>query len=123
VRTQVNESEAWERTRQKRTSARQVFFDGKVLRRFVYLVALMSAFNFMSHGTQDQYPTFLKDGHGFSPDTAVLVAVVYNIGALIGGVTMDAFSEGFGRKRTVILCAVCALPSCRCSPCRARSAC
>jgi SHS family lactate transporter-like MFS transporter len=110
VRKRVGESEAWERTRQKRTTARQVFFDGKVLRRFVYLVALMSAFNFMSHGTQDQYPTFLKDGHGFSADTAVLVAVVYNIGALIGGVTMGALSESFGRKRTVILCAICALP-------------
>jgi SHS family lactate transporter-like MFS transporter len=57
VRARVGESEAWERTRQRRTSARQVFFDPKILRRFVYLVALMSAFNFMSHGTQDQYPT------------------------------------------------------------------
>ena len=28
----------------------------------LYLVVLMTAFNFFSHGTQDLYPTFLKDG-------------------------------------------------------------
>ena len=31
-----------------------------IVRRFIYLVLLMTAFNWMSHGTQDVYPTFLR---------------------------------------------------------------
>jgi SHS family lactate transporter-like MFS transporter len=110
VRMRVGESEVWERTRARRTSPREVFLRPATLKRFAYLIALMTVFNFMSHGTQDQYPTFLKDGHGFSADTAVLVAVIYNIGALIGGVTMGALSERLGRRRTIVMCALLALP-------------
>jgi SHS family lactate transporter-like MFS transporter len=71
VRLRVRESEVWERTQQRmranRTSPGRVFRNPVVLRRFVYLVALMTAFNWMSHGTQDVYPTFLKEGLGYSP--------------------------------------------------------
>lgn len=31
----------------------------------VFAIVLMAAFNFFSHGTQDMYPTFLKEQHGF----------------------------------------------------------
>ena len=34
--------------------------------RLVYLVLLMAGFNFMSHGSQDLYPTFLQRQLGFS---------------------------------------------------------
>jgi SHS family lactate transporter-like MFS transporter len=65
IRTRVGESEAWEKTRkrvaQTHTTPRQVFLNPTVLRRFGYLVLLMTAFNWMSHGTQDIYPTFLKE--------------------------------------------------------------
>ena len=37
--------------------------DGAIVRRFIYLVLLMTAFNWMSHGTQDVYPTFLQATH------------------------------------------------------------
>src|SRR4051812_42912376 len=79
VRTRVTESEVWEDTRQQmsvtRTSFKDILLDMKIVRRFGYLVLLMTAFNWMSHGTQDVFPTFLKatDQHGAGlSDTAAL---------------------------------------------------
>ncbi len=114
VRARVGESEVWERTNarmaQNQTTIRDVFFNTAVLRRFGYLVLLMTAFNFMSHGTQDLYPTFLKGSFHASANAVVVVAIIYNIGAIIGGAYFGALSERFGRRRTIILCAVLALP-------------
>ena len=57
IRMRVEESQAWEATRehqkQTRVSFRQVLLNPVIARRFVYLVLLMAAFNFMSHGSQD----------------------------------------------------------------------
>jgi MFS transporter, SHS family, lactate transporter len=113
VRFRVGESEAWERTNERlrmtRTPLRKVFFDRKVLIRFGYLVLLMTAFNFMSHGTQDLYPTFLKKGLGHSPNYAVAIAVIYNVGAILGGIVVGALSQRFGRRRAIIGAAALAL--------------
>jgi SHS family lactate transporter-like MFS transporter len=113
IRLRVEESEAWRETRersvQNKVTFRQVLLNPVIARRFIYLVLLMCAFNFMSHGTQDYYPTFLKDTFGASADTTVLIAVIYNIGAIMGGAYFGALSQGFGRKRTIIVCAVAAL--------------
>ena len=49
------------RERETKVGFRQVLLNPAVARRFGYLVLLMTAFNFMSHGTQDYYPTFLED--------------------------------------------------------------
>jgi SHS family lactate transporter-like MFS transporter len=106
VRYRVRESEAWERTNERlqvtRTPLRKVFFDRKVLLRFFYLVLLMTAFNFMSHGTQDLYPTFLKKGLTHTPDYAVGIAVIYNIGAILGGVLVGTLSQRLGRRRAIV---------------------
>jgi len=114
VRQRVGESEAWERTQERikatNVRARTVFAQPAVLRRFGYLILLMTAFNWMSHGTQDIYPTFLKEGLHFSGDAALGIAVVYNIGAILGGVTMGGVSQWFGRRRTIVLCALLGLP-------------
>ncbi|HEX6447031.1 MAG TPA: MFS transporter [Streptosporangiales bacterium] len=114
LRLRVKESEAWqetrERMRQTRTTARQVFFNRRLLRRFAYLVLLMTAFNWMSHGTQDIYPTFLKEGLHQTPTTATLIAVIYNIGAFIGGITLGAYSERLGRRKTIIIAALAGIP-------------
>jgi len=75
----------------------------------IYAVLLMTAFNFFSHGTQDLYPTFLQGQHGMSADEVGLIAVIYNIGAIIGGVAFGSLSERFGRRRTIILAAVLSL--------------
>jgi SHS family lactate transporter-like MFS transporter len=114
IRMRVKESEAWEATRERerqtRVGFREVILQPKILRRFVYLVLLMAAFNFMSHGTQDYFPTFLEDGFDASHTTTTIVAIIYNVGAIIGGMYFGAFSERFGRRRTIILCAILALP-------------
>ena len=118
IRTRVKESAVWEATQERMrltsTRIRDVIRNGAVVRRFVYLVLLMTAFNWMSHGTQDIYPTFLKatddGGAGLSTATATWIAVIYNVGATIGGVAFGTLSERLGRRRTIIVAAVLALP-------------
>jgi MFS transporter, SHS family, lactate transporter len=75
----------------------------------IYAVLLMTAFNFFSHGTQDLYPTFLQVQHGFSPHEVGLIAVIYNIGAIIGGISFGSMSERFGRRRIIIIAAALSL--------------
>ena len=72
----------------------------------IYAVVLMTAFNFFSHGTQDLYPTFLQVQHKMSPHEVGLIAVIYNIGAIIGGISFGSLSERFGRRNTIVLAAV-----------------
>jgi MFS transporter, SHS family, lactate transporter len=118
IRTRVEESEVWKESKEQmkvtETSFKDVFLNAKVLRRFAYLILLMTAFNWMSHGTQDVYPTFLKatdqGGPGLSESTALTIAVIYNIGAIIGGLTFGTLSERFGRRYTIAFCAVLGLP-------------
>jgi len=118
IRSRVRESEVWETTREKlrvtRTSVKDVLLNPKVVRRFFYLILLMTAFNWMSHGTQDVYPSFLKahdnGGAGLSASTSTWIAVLYNIGAIIGGLTFGTLSERLGRRRTIVTAAVLGLP-------------
>jgi SHS family lactate transporter-like MFS transporter len=118
IRSRVQESEAWERTQENlkvtKTRIRDIVADPKIVRRFVYLVILMTAFNWMSHGTQDIYPTFLKatddGGAGLSPSTATWIGVIYNIGAIGGGILFGGLSQRFGRRYTIVFCALIGLP-------------
>jgi len=68
----------------------------------------------MSHGTQDVYPTFLKDTHnggiGLSTDVAPVIAIIYNVGAILGGIVFGSLSERWGRRRIIVICAVLGLP-------------
>jgi SHS family lactate transporter-like MFS transporter len=75
----------------------------------IYAVLLMTAFNFFSHGTQDLYPTFLQVQHHMSPHETSLIAVIYNIGAIVGGLSFGSLSERFGRRRMIIIAAVLSL--------------
>src|ERR1700744_5120751 len=76
----------------------------------IYAVALMTAFNFFSHGTQDIYPTFLQLQHKLAPHMVSIIAVIYNIGAICGGILFGTLSERFGRRRCIIIAALLALP-------------
>ncbi|BBZ22508.1 MFS transporter [Mycolicibacter hiberniae] len=116
IRYRVTESEVWQATQDRMrltsTKIRDVFTEGKVLRRFCYLVLLMTAFNWMSHGTHDIYPTFLTsaDGAGLSHVTAKWIAVIYNIGGIIGGLFFGSLSQRVGRRHAIIFAAVMGLP-------------
>jgi SHS family lactate transporter-like MFS transporter len=79
-------------------------------RLFLYAVILMTAFNFFSHGTQDLYPTFLREQRHLQPGTVSIIAIVYNIGAILGGLTMGSLSERIGRRRAIVFSALIALP-------------
>ncbi len=77
---------------------------------YVYAVLLMAAFNFMSHGSQDLYPTFLQKQHGFTPQIVGKITVFMNIGAILGGTLLGAMSQRLGRRVTIIIC--CVLGAC-----------
>ena len=70
----------------------------------------MTAFNLFSHGTQDLYPTFLQVEHKLSPHAVGIIAVIYNIGAICGGICFGTLSERFGRRRCIIIAALLCLP-------------
>ena len=76
----------------------------------IYAVILMTAFNFFSHGTQDLYPTFLQVEHKLSPHAVGTIAVIYNIGAILGGILFGSLSERFGRRRCIVIAALLSLP-------------
>ena len=76
----------------------------------LYLVVLMTAFNFFSHGTQDLYPTFLQKQHHFDTHTTGILAAVMNLGAIVGGISFGIWSERIGRKRAIIIASLLALP-------------
>jgi SHS family lactate transporter-like MFS transporter len=75
----------------------------------VFAICLMTAFNFLSHGTQDLYPSFLEGVHHLSPHEVGGIAVLYNIGAILGGLTLGTLSERVGRRRAIFMAAVMAL--------------
>jgi SHS family lactate transporter-like MFS transporter len=77
----------------------------------LYLVVLMTAFNFFSHGTQDQYPTFLQAQHGFGTALTGRLAIVMNLGAIVGGIAFGIWSERLGRRRAIIVASLLALPA------------
>jgi SHS family lactate transporter-like MFS transporter len=111
IRTKVDESPAW---LQGGVSRRVESRLGKDilshLGDFLFLVVLMFAFNSFSHGTQDLYPTFLQKNHQFSPQIVGLIAIVYNIGALLGGILFGTWSERIGRRRAIVIAAILAIP-------------
>ncbi|MBV9402397.1 MAG: MFS transporter [Candidatus Eremiobacteraeota bacterium] len=80
---------------------------------FLYAVLLMASFNFMSHGTQDLYPTFLQKQHGFDSGKVFLINSIANIGAIIGGMLFGALSQRVGRRVAITVAAVlgvCMIP-------------
>jgi len=98
IRTKVPESEAWKQHRAAST--------GEVLRivarewkRFVYLVALMTFMMFLSHGTQDLYPDFLQEVHKLSASVRANVAIIYNLGAVVGAILFGHLSQIAGRRK------------------------
>jgi SHS family lactate transporter-like MFS transporter len=101
IRTRVPESEAWKQHRAP--SMRAVVSElARHSGRFAYLVLLMTFMMFLSHGTQDLYPDFLKNAHGISAGTVARVAILYNVGAILGAILFGHASERLGRRRAMI---------------------
>jgi SHS family lactate transporter-like MFS transporter len=104
----VVESPGWSMERAKASSTFTVLKNH--WRIALFAIVLMTAFNFFSHGTQDIYPTFLQVQHGFSKDTVSIIAVIYNIGAIMGGLFFGIISQRIGRRRAIITASLLAVP-------------
>jgi MFS transporter, SHS family, lactate transporter len=108
IRARVPESPVWLR-KQRETSD----FWGDllvVLKRhwvlFVYVILLMTAFNAMSHGTQDMYQTFLGEQRHYGVTQKAATGIIYAVGAICGGTVVGHLSQKWGRRRSIILAAV-----------------
>jgi SHS family lactate transporter-like MFS transporter len=108
VRTRVPESPVWERQRHEKKA--HPFRAGNFIRKhgllFGYAFLLMTAFNYMSHGTQDLYPTFLERQRGFAVGGTAAITIVYSLGAICGGTVIGFLSQRLGRRRSIISCAI-----------------
>ena len=108
IRRHVPESPAWTGSQIRKAGVFSVFVSH--WRIALFCIVLMTALNFFSHGTQDLYPTFLKLVHHQDPHSIRTIAVVYNIGAILGGLAFGTLSQSFGRRRTLVLTALLSLP-------------
>jgi len=72
----------------------------------IYLVLLMAGFNFLSHGSQDLYPTMLKNQYNFSPNAVTVTQVVANLGCMTGGTIVGYCSQIFGRRFSIIFISI-----------------
>jgi MFS transporter, SHS family, lactate transporter len=108
VRFRVKESAVWKSTRHENWGQlmRAIASHWKL---FVFLLMLLTAMNFVSHGTQDMYPTFLERYWGFSTSQRLTVTAISMIGAITGGILFGLLSDRIGRRRSMILALVCAI--------------
>ena len=108
IRLRVRESEAWKQHRMPGFGAIVRTATGH-WKTFSYLIVLMTLMMFLSHGTQDLYPDFLKTSHGVSLSWVSYIAILYNIGAVLGAIVFGHLSEHIGRRRAFIAALVLAL--------------
>jgi SHS family lactate transporter-like MFS transporter len=106
IRARVKESPAWHEHRTEWATYRAVLLQHS--RRFLYLVLLMAMMNFVSHGTQDMYPTLLAT-IGYSKTRIADLTMISMIGALLGGLVFGFYSDRRGRRRAMITACACGL--------------
>lgn len=112
IRFGVHESPVWEHQqvlhRQRGTNVWQGM--GNAIKRhwllFIYLIILMTAFNALSHGTQDNLPTFLQAQLKLPVSSTSIITIIANIGAIIGGTLFGFYSQRWGRRRAIIIACI-----------------
>ncbi|QBD82281.1 MFS transporter [Ktedonosporobacter rubrisoli] len=115
IRARVPESPVWEHhqtlLREKGVSLWQGIWNAikshPIL--FIYLIVLMTAFNSLSHGTQDNLPTFLQAQLKLGVSATSTITIISNIGAIIGGTLFGYYSQYWGRRRTIIIACIIGL--------------
>lgn len=113
IATKVPESPTWLEGRRSASRAGNALWSGLAShwRVALYAVLLMAAFNFFSHGTQDMYPTYLQKQRGLSTNTVSTIAIIFNLGAICGGLLFGRLSSRIGRRRAIVTAAALALPA------------
>ena len=104
IRAKVKESEAWHEHRVDWHTYRTGIWQHWP--RFLYLVLMMTMMAFMSHGTQDMYPTFLQHERQYSPSDTATLTMSTNLGAICGGLAFGWYSDRGGRRRAMITSAL-----------------
>ncbi len=66
----------------------------------------MTAFNSLSHGTQDNLPTFLQAQLKLGVSSTSTITIIANIGAIIGGTLFGYYSQSWGRRRAIIIACI-----------------
>ena len=107
IRAKVKESDAWHEHRTDWAS--YVGALAQNWRRFLYLVALMAMMNFISHGSQDMYPTFLQHERGYSAANTSNLSMIGYAGAILGGLLFGYWSDRAGRRKAMVVSAFFAL--------------
>src|SRR5215831_8451581 len=101
IRTKVPESAAWKENRAG-TTWDVLRSAGKEWKRFAYLVVLMTFMMFLSHGTQDLYPDFLKETHKVTDSLRANIVIISNVGAIVGAVIFGQLSQASGRRKGML---------------------
>jgi SHS family lactate transporter-like MFS transporter len=110
IRARVPESPVWQRNRGRQEPRMKMsIFVRQHGAMFIYAALLMTAFNYMSHGTQDLYPTYLEKQRGFGVSAKSIITIVYATGAICGGTVIGFLSQQWGRRRVIILSAICGM--------------
>lgn len=73
----------------------------------LYMVVLMAGFNSCSHGSQDFYPTYLKDQVGFGANDVTVISVVGQLGSIVGGTVFGYLSSFSGRRLIMLVACIC----------------
>ncbi|TKY86371.1 hypothetical protein EX895_004520 [Sporisorium graminicola] len=71
--------------------------------RCIYGILLMTGFNFLSHSSQDLYPTILQESKLLTAKQASRATIISNCGAISGGFVAGYLSQYLGRRLTIIL--------------------
>lgn len=66
------------------------------------LIPYISGFNFLSHSSQDLYPSIIKDTKGLSGELATKATIIGNCGAIAGGTLVGYLSQYLGRRLTIV---------------------
>ncbi len=112
IRRRVPESPDWvaRSVVQKHESALSVL--RRHLSLTVFAVCLMMGFNFLSHGSQDLYPSqFLTRQQHLPHGTVTLIMIIFNLGAIVGGLGVGFLSQRIGRRLAIGMLAMLALPA------------
>lgn len=77
----------------------------------IFAICLMMGLNFFSHGSQDLYPSqFLSRQHHLPHGTITLIMIIFNLGAIVGGLGAGFLSQRIGRRWAIGLLSMLALP-------------
>ena len=112
IRMGVRESPVWEHQQNLHRERGTTVWHGMVSAiknhwlLFLYLIILMTGFNALSHGTQDNFPTFLQAQLKLGVSATSTITIIANIGAVIGGTVFGYYSQYWGRRRAIIVACI-----------------